>query len=131
MTRAAGNRTNIAPSKIPWKALQTLLAETIYGAKVDEPEDQKALKGLVMKYFTPEAYEIDYMLVDCESSKLQIPDVKQMSQFVQWVHTLPEDEPPTWLGLHEEAQKTMKIQEGERVLASALALMRSYEANDM
>lgn len=126
---AAGNRTNIAPNKIPWRALQTLLSESIYGGKVDEPEDQKALTDLVMKYFTPQAYEVDYMLVDGEPGGLQIPDVKQMTQFMQWVHTLPENEPPTWLGLYEDAQKTMRIEEGDRVLASALSLMKAFEAD--
>ena len=33
-------RTNIAPEKVPWDAFRTLLAQCIYGGKIDNQFDQ-------------------------------------------------------------------------------------------
>ena len=29
------DRTNLAPEKVPWKAIRTLLSDCIYGSKID------------------------------------------------------------------------------------------------
>lgn len=75
------------------------------------------LGQLVMKFFTPKAYEIEYFLVDTQDDKLRIPDVSKLEEFATWIKTLPEREPPTWLGLEADAQELLLAKEGERVLS--------------
>lgn len=36
----AQNRSNVAPDKLPWLALRTLLSQCIYGGKIDNQFDQ-------------------------------------------------------------------------------------------
>lgn len=40
-------RKNVDPDKIPWDALRTLLAQTVFGGKIDNNFDNKILQSLV------------------------------------------------------------------------------------
>jgi dynein heavy chain 1 len=59
----AGNRTNLPPEKVPWKAIRTLLADCIYGGKIDNEFDQRLLSSFLEKLFVPESFERDSSLV--------------------------------------------------------------------
>jgi dynein heavy chain 1 len=40
-------RTNVDPDKIPWDALRTLIAQSVFGGKIDNEYDQKICQSLV------------------------------------------------------------------------------------
>ena len=42
-----GKRQNVDPAQLPWSALQTVLASTLYGGKIDNDFDAKVLNSLV------------------------------------------------------------------------------------
>jgi len=50
----ASGRTNIAPNKLPWDIIRTLITET-YGGKIDDEGDFVKLRELVDSFFTPDA----------------------------------------------------------------------------
>lgn len=127
LEEAAAGRTNIAPEKIPWRAIRTLLSNSTYGGKIDNEQDQLALEALVDKLFTPKVFELDYLLVDAGSEKLAIPDANKLEQFTRWVEQLPEREPPVWLGLRSDAQELMLADEGQRTLSAVRSLIASLD----
>lgn len=42
------------PEKIPWAALRTLLAESIYGGRIDNDTDQRLLQSFISSIFRAE-----------------------------------------------------------------------------
>jgi dynein heavy chain 1 len=60
---AAQGKTNVAPEKIPWVAIRTLLAEAVYGGKVDNTFDQRLLNSFLEGLFTEKAFDQDFKLV--------------------------------------------------------------------
>ncbi|KAJ5782973.1 hypothetical protein N7457_004747 [Penicillium paradoxum] len=88
-------RSNVAPQKIPWEMIRTLITE-MYGGKIDDAGDYQQLENLVNSFLTPAAFEDGYKLVSGveNDNLLTLPDTTSMRDFVAWVNNLPEREPP-------------------------------------
>lgn len=115
----ANGRSNIAPTKIPWDLIRTLIVET-YGGKIDDEDDFKQLHRLVNRYLQPEAYNEDYKLVQSQDTEdgaeLVVPSGTTMPAFMKWVSALPEREPPTYLGLPANAEKLLLVGHGKSMI---------------
>lgn len=76
----AANRAHIDPKQLPWQALKTLLAESLYGGRVDQSFDQVALEAFIDSIFHAKNYAAEAVLVQEGSvggrgaSLLQLPD---------------------------------------------------------
>ncbi|KAL9108457.1 MAG: hypothetical protein Q9227_006791 [Pyrenula ochraceoflavens] len=113
-------RSNIAPSKLPWDLLRTLISE-MYGGKIDNEADFKALRGIIDPVLTASAFENDYALVPKQgedSPGLNVPGGTTMPDFMAWVDRLPEREPPTYLGLPANAEKVLLTGQGRSVVGN-------------
>ncbi|KAF2709100.1 hypothetical protein K504DRAFT_456000 [Pleomassaria siparia CBS 279.74] len=103
-------RTNIRPDAIPWEMMRTLVTE-MYGGKIDDESDFRALAALVESFLTPAAFEDHFQIVKgSEYSKaLELPSTTGWKDFMGWVNALPEREPPTYLGLPANAEKLLLV----------------------
>jgi dynein heavy chain 1 len=110
----SGGRTNVAPTKLPWGMIRTLITET-YGGKIDDEGDFQRLAELVKSVFTPDAFNSDFKLVDTDQP-LCVPEGIGMPDFMQWVNALPEREPPTYLGLPANAEKLLLVGHGKGMI---------------
>lgn len=119
----AHGRTNVAPAKMPWDLIRTLITET-YGGKIDDKGDFQQLDELVHQIITPAAYEEGHRLVEETNGQegdsepgakggLTVPEGTTMPDFVEWVNALPEREPPTYLGLPANAEKVLLVGHSE------------------
>lgn len=126
MDAVANGRTNVAPTKIPWDLIRTLITET-YGGKIDNEGDFKQLSELVGSFMTPSAFENDHKLVKGAPKEeaqlytegdgsLTVPEGTEMKDFMQWVNRLPEREPPTYLGLPANAEKLLLVGYGKSTI---------------
>lgn len=108
----------MAPQKLPWDMIRTLVTET-YGGKVDDYADFKQLESLVTSLLTPGAFEDEHKIVsgvendDC----LTLPGGTSIRDFVEWVNKLPEREPPTYLGLPANAEKLLLVGHGNKMIS--------------
>ncbi|KAF2682234.1 cytoplasmic dynein-like protein 1 heavy chain 1 [Lentithecium fluviatile CBS 122367] len=135
--QVAQGRSNIAPTKIPWDMIRTLITE-MYGGKIDDEADFRTLASIVDQCMTPVAFEDNFKIVkDTEVSEgLELPSTTGWKDFMGWVNELPEREPPTYLGLPANAEKLLLVgqagamvgnlkrvltmlDEGEQVMAEA------------
>ncbi|KAA8652525.1 dynein heavy chain [Aspergillus tanneri] len=114
----AQGRSNVAPQKLPWDMLRTLVTE-MYGGKVDDIGDFKQLEILVQSFLTPAAFEDEYKLVSgVENDEfLTLPGQTGIRDFVEWVNRLPEREPPTYLGLPANAEKLLLVGHGKKMIS--------------
>lgn len=55
-------RQNIAPDKIPWAALKTLMAQSIYGGRIDNEFDQRLLITFLERIFTKGSFDSEFKL---------------------------------------------------------------------
>ncbi|CAO1601385.1 dynein heavy chain [Xanthoria calcicola] len=125
----AQGRSNVAPVKMPWELLRTLITET-YGGKIDDEGDFQQLGAMVDQCMTPQAFEDGHKLVEGTRGEeagaysegdgsLRVPEGTTVADFMAWVQELPEREPPTYLGLPANAEKLLLIGHGESTIANA------------
>lgn len=118
-------RSNVAPQNLPWDMIRTLIIET-YGGKIDDEGDFALLTKLVKSFLTPAAYDIGHRLVegavsadvDTDVGTLIVPSGTSLSDFMDWIHKLPEREPPTYLGLPANAEKLLLVGQGQSMIRS-------------
>ncbi|KAJ3290947.1 hypothetical protein HK104_006430 [Borealophlyctis nickersoniae] len=125
----AQGRTNIAPNRIPWDAIKILITQTVYGGKIDSEFDQKLLESFVEAFFDAANYDSNTALVE-ESEGIQalaVPDGTRIEQFLDWINKLPEQQPPTWLGLPNNAEKVLMASKG---LAFLSKVRKMKDLND-
>jgi len=113
-------RSNVAPQNLPWDMIRTLIIET-YGGKIDDEGDFARLTQLVNSFLTPAAYDIGHKLVQgtvtsSEDGSLVVPSGTTMIEFMDWIHVLPEREPPTYLGLPANAEKLLLVGQGRSMI---------------
>ena len=115
----AQGRSNLAPVKMPWDLIRTLIVET-YGGKIDDDSDFNQLRKLVERVLQTEAYEEEHKLVDSketeDGSSLAVPSGTSMNGYMDWVNGLPEREPPTYLGLPANAEKLLLVGHGQEMI---------------
>ncbi|KAK9454647.1 dynein heavy chain, N-terminal region 1-domain-containing protein [Dipodascopsis uninucleata] len=104
LNSAAEGRSNIAPDKIPWFTIKSLLSEVIYGGQMDSIEDIAVLHTLAETYFSPKVFDLNYVLSDSEP-KLVVPNSSKILSFTEWIDKLPTQEPSTWLLLSANAKR--------------------------
>lgn len=112
-------RSNIAPQKLPWDMIRTLITET-YGGKIDDEGDFSLLTQLVNTFLTPSAYDIGHKLVEgvagSDLDSLVVPSGTSLQEFMSWIQKLPEREPPTYLGLPANAEKLLLVGQGRTMI---------------
>jgi len=126
----AQGRTNLPPSKIPWQAIRSLFAETVYGGRVDNPFDQRLLESFLDHLFTVVSFEDEFNLTSSKSAALIMPPAKTKAQYEEWIEKLPDTETPTWLGLADNAETVLLVNQGKAVL-SRLHKMHSLEEDTL
>lgn len=120
--KMAGSRANIAPSNLPWNMLRSLLVVT-YGGKIDDADDTEHLGRLVNRLIVPESFDEAFDVVKAvnmngqtEGRRLLLPGTTSFDGFKEWVNTLPEREPPSYLGLPENAEKLLLVEHGKEMV---------------
>jgi len=114
-----GGRTNLSPEKIPWDALRTLLAQSVYGGRVDNDFDQQTLQAFVNAIFTPRAYEANFELARLPAGSdgsaarvVYAPEGTSLADFMAWINELPARQSPAWLGLPPNAETVLLVAQG-------------------
>ncbi|PFH31617.1 dynein heavy chain [Besnoitia besnoiti] len=133
----------VAPERLPWDAIRTLLKQVCYGGRLDNPVDQKILSSLVDYLFQPAAFEASFPLnimagveeadpvADTSSLPLQLcaPDLlKQAAAYEAWADQLWSVDSPTWLGFSAHAERLLATRQSlAAVGAWASVLLRGNE----
>ena len=115
---------HVAPEDIPWRALRTLLSQTLYGGRVDQPADQAALDSFIASVFNAGSYAVAAPLAVDVAGKalLSLPDGLGRAALEAWLQQLPDSNPPTWLGLPLSADKQLQTLSGKYILTQLARL---------
>lgn len=129
----AKGRQNISPDKIPWSALKTLMAQSIYGGRIDNEFDQRLLNTFLERLFTTLSFDSEFKLaskVDGHKD-IQMPDGIRREEFVQWVELLPDTQTPSWLGLPNNAEKVLLTTQGIDMISKMLKMQMLEDEDDL
>ncbi|CBZ49657.1 hypothetical protein NCLIV_001450 [Neospora caninum Liverpool] len=135
----------IAPERLPWEAIRTLLKQVCYGGRLDNPVDQKILSSLVDYLFQPAAFDASFPLnimaesEETGSDSLSVPQLltapdlfKQPSAYEAWADQLWSVDSPTWLGFSAHAERLLASRQSLAAVGSwaAVLLRGNEEAHD-
>jgi dynein heavy chain 1 len=120
----ARGKSNVAPERVPWAALRSLLGQSIYGGRLDNTFDQRLLDALLEKLFTPRCFDAEFALVDVPGLRITAPEGTKAEAFQQWIDALPSAQSPAWLGLPADAERLLLTNNGRRVLRNLLKMYR-------
>ncbi|XP_075700360.1 cytoplasmic dynein 1 heavy chain 1 [Rhinoderma darwinii] len=129
----AKGRQNISPDKIPWSALKTLMAQSIYGGRIDNEFDQRLLNTFLERLFTTSSFDRDFKLA-CKvdgHKDIQMPDGIRRDEFVQWVELLPDTQTPSWLGLPNNAECVLLTTQGIDMISKMLKMQMLEDEDDL
>nr|8FCY_A Chain A, Cytoplasmic dynein 1 heavy chain 1,Serine--tRNA ligase [synthetic construct] len=129
----AKGRQNISPDKIPWSALKTLMAQSIYGGRVDNEFDQRLLNTFLERLFTTRSFDSEFKLA-CKvdgHKDIQMPDGIRREEFVQWVELLPDTQTPSWLGLPNNAERVLLTTQGVDMISKMLKMQMLEDEDDL
>ncbi|ERE73865.1 cytoplasmic dynein 1 heavy chain 1-like protein [Cricetulus griseus] len=133
VSRMCKGRQNISPDKIPWSALKTLMAQSIYGGRVDNEFDQRLLNTFLERLFTTRSFDSEFKLA-CKvdgHKDIQMPDGIRREEFVQWVELLPDTQTPSWLGLPNNAERVLLTTQGVDMISKMLKMQMLEDEDDL
>ncbi|KAL9059033.1 MAG: hypothetical protein Q9162_001421 [Coniocarpon cinnabarinum] len=135
--KVAGSRANVAPTSLPWSMMQALFIIT-YGGKIDDEGDYTNLKSLVNRLIVVQSFEEKFNVVDAVASgdtvsaarTLELPGGASWNEMEQWVNELPEREPPSYLGLPENAEKLLLVEHGKEMVSNLGRVMQVLDESE-
>ncbi|CAO2605458.1 Dynein axonemal heavy chain 6 [Lemmus lemmus] len=104
--------------KIPWDALIYITGEITYGGRVTDTWDQRCLRTVLKKFFSPETLEDDYKY--SESGIYFSPLADSLQEFKDYIEDLPLIDDPEIFGMHENANLVFQYKETNTLINTIL-----------
>uniref|UniRef100_A0A8C5LU47 Dynein axonemal heavy chain 6 n=1 Tax=Leptobrachium leishanense TaxID=445787 RepID=A0A8C5LU47_9ANUR len=104
--------------KIPWDALIYITGEITYGGRVTDAWDQRCLRTILKRFFSPETLEEKY----CYSSSgiYLSPDADSLQYYKDYIENLPLTDDPEIFGMHENANLAFQRKETSTLINTIL-----------
>ena len=158
--QVAMGRVNLPPSKLPFAAIYTLLAECVYGGKIDNAFDRRLLDTLLGRLFAETSFDADFRLIDSSAAggetdakqhvRLCMPETAvKREHYLNWVERMDTSggltganehdqstpvqqlqQTPSWLGLPNSAEHVLLANRCSEVVAKLLRLAVLDEEDD-
>eukprot|EP00052_Salpingoeca_macrocollata_P029602 m.302295 g.302295 ORF g.302295 m.302295 type:complete len:4671 (+) comp22998_c0_seq14:51-14063(+) len=133
MVMQAKGRNNLPLDQIPWVALQELIAQTIYGGRVDNETDNKLLKSFVRTYFVADSFKDNFVLVQADkqsgTAALHAPEGFKRERYIEWIATL-KGQSPVWLGLPANAEQVLLAAQAHSLRGNMARLQLTSSEDD-
>nr|XP_035128016.2 dynein axonemal heavy chain 6 isoform X3 [Callithrix jacchus] len=104
--------------KIPWDALIYITGEITYGGRVTDTWDQRCLRTILKRFFSPETLEEDYKY--SESGIYFAPMADSLQEFKDYIENLPLIDDPEIFGMHENANLVFQYKETNTLINTIL-----------
>ncbi|KAM4809142.1 dynein axonemal heavy chain 6 [Rhinophrynus dorsalis] len=105
-------------AKIPWDALIYITGEITYGGRVTDAWDQRCLRTILKRFFSPETLEDNYRY---SSSGIYFsPDADNLQYYKDYIEELPLTDDPEIFGMHENANLAFQRKETSTLINTIL-----------
>lgn len=126
---AADNRQVLDPEKLPWDAVRSTLRNGVFGGRITEDTDQKVLDDLVDYLFQPKSFDVDFQVIAGLDDSPMLPEATTREKCFEWIQSLPDHTPPTWIGLDKSAEEERE-QRVASTIVEKIALIQAKCEND-
>lgn len=92
---------------IPWDALIYITGEITYGGRVTDFWDQRCLRTILRRFFSPETLETGYKY--SPSGVYYCPEQKLLQQYRDYIEDLPLNDNPEIFGMNSNANITFQV----------------------
>ncbi|KAF6321024.1 dynein axonemal heavy chain 6 [Rhinolophus ferrumequinum] len=106
--------------KIPWDALIYITGEITYGGRVTDTWDQRCLRTILKRFFSPETLEENYKY--SESGIYFAPLADSLQEFKDYIENLPLIDDPEIFGMHENANLVFQYKETNTLINMILEI---------
>lgn len=106
---------------IPWTTLKEIIGEVNYAGRVTDDKDQRGVRSLLAKYFTPEILDDSYTFTDEGGAEFGAPPVGKLEDVLKFIEKLPEETPAAF-GLHDNADITLNLKESRELIDTLVTL---------
>ncbi|XP_070598423.1 dynein axonemal heavy chain 6 isoform X2 [Erythrolamprus reginae] len=104
--------------KIPWDALTYITGEITYGGRVTDAWDQRCLRTILKRFFSPTTLEEEYKY--SESGIYFSPVADSLQNFKEYIENLPLIDDPEIFGMHENANLAFQRKETNTLITTIL-----------
>jgi dynein heavy chain len=104
--------------EIPWDALTFITGEITYGGRVTDAWDQRCLRTVLKRFFSPETLADNYKY--SQSGKYYSPEADGIRIYRDYIDNLPYSDDPEVFGMHANADITKDQQETKLLFDSIL-----------
>ncbi|XP_043915244.1 dynein axonemal heavy chain 6 [Protopterus annectens] len=94
---------------VPWDALIYITGEITYGGRVTDAWDQRCLRTVLKRFFSPETLETGYIY--SPSGIYFAPETATLQDYKEYIENLPLIDEPEIFGMHENANLAFQRQE--------------------
>ena len=114
----SAQRPNVDPAALPWTAVRALLAQVVYGGRIDNAIDQRILESLIAKIVCVDSFD--------NASQLAPLSCHKIADFEQWcVANMKETTEPGQLYLPEQSHLLIQRKQGLELRHALSTLLQS------
>lgn len=103
---------------IPWDALIYITGEITYGGRVTDFWDQRCLRTILKRFFSPETLVPQYKYSG--SGIYYAPELETLREYREYIENLPLNDDPEIFGMHQNANITFQTQETSYLITTIL-----------
>lgn len=100
--------------QVPWQALTTMIGGVIYGGRVTDDWDRRCMNALLDKFVNQSVLQ-DGISFDSEEN-YKTPNLGTFQQVLEFVETLPMEDPPSIFGFHPTALNALNLQQSNQMM---------------
>ncbi|XP_069092738.1 dynein axonemal heavy chain 6 isoform X2 [Pleurodeles waltl] len=104
--------------KLPWAALIYITGEITYGGRVTDAWDQRCLRTVLKRFFSPSTLEDSYKYSD--SGIYFAPEADNLQVYKEYIEHLPLTDDPEIFGMHENANLAFQRKETSTLITTIL-----------
>jgi len=98
--------------EVPFAALQYLTGDCNYGGRVTDDRDRIALAAILKDFYTSNTYQKEeYFFAGESQPDYKIFHAENLKEYLDYIKSLPDEESPELMGLHENANITQAMYE--------------------
>jgi dynein heavy chain len=105
-------------NEIPWDTLEFITGEITYGGRVTDSWDQRCLRTILTRFFSPKTLDQDYEF--SQSGVYYCPDSSSLKTYREYIDQLPLNDDPEIFGMHNNANITFQMQETNALMFTVL-----------
>jgi dynein heavy chain, axonemal len=106
--------------EVPWSMFCYCTAECNYGGRVTDAKDRRTINAIITDFYTPEILDDAYRF--SRSGKFYVPPEGPLTDYFDFIKTLPFEANPELFGMHDNAAITSQVAETTNLLNTVLGL---------